>query len=86
MRGAIFVGSKCPDNFGPVFSSRLPVLDTPIRRLFFPFSFCTRSYTKRLIDFLTGLLYEEDVYIVIAINPVNSFLFFNRAAHSRPMI
>ena len=35
MRGAIFVESKRPDNFGPVFSLPLPVLDTPIGRLFF---------------------------------------------------
>ena len=34
MPGAIFVGLKCPGNFGPVFSSRLPVLVTPIGRLF----------------------------------------------------
>ena len=31
----IFVESKRPDNFGPVFSSLLPILDTPIGRLFF---------------------------------------------------
>ena len=42
------------------------------RMLVFTFSYCTRSYTKRLIDFLTGLLYYEDVYIVIAINLVHS--------------
>ena len=75
MRVAIFVESKRPDNFGPVFSSQLPD-----RMLVFLFSFCTRSYTKRLIDFLTGFLYE-DVYIVIAINPVNSL--FIAPAYSR---
>ena len=35
MRGAIFVGSKRPGIFSPVFSSLFPVLVTPIGRLFF---------------------------------------------------
>ena len=64
MCGAIFVGSKRPGNFGLVFLSRLPVLVTPMGHLFFPFSFCPRSYTKHLIDFLTGFLSNyKDVYM-----------------------
>ena len=53
MRGAIFVGSKCPGNFGPVFSSWLPVLVTPIGHLF-----CLLVSVVDLIQsvLLTGLL------------------------------
>ena len=72
MPGENFVGSKCPIISGAFFSSRLPVLVTAIGPLIFRLVYtCTRSYTKRLIDFQTGLLYYKDVYMVIAINPVN---------------
>ena len=82
MRGAIFVGSKRPGDFGLGFSFHF---SHTYRMLVLPNSFCSRSSTERLIDFLTGLLYYEDVYIVIAINPVNFLSFFSMAAHSRPM-
>ena len=84
MRGTIFVWTKRPGNFGPVFLSRLPVLVTLIGRLFFLLvSVLDLLYTKCLTDFLTGLLHYEDVYIVIAKKP--SQLLFNMAAHSSPM-
>ena len=58
----IFVGLKRPGNFGPV--SSFTRFSHTYWTLVLPISSCSQSYIERLIDFLTGLLYYEDVYTI----------------------